>query len=147
MVVFSGFERTWKYHFMDGLMEPWKGERLRCWAKIHRVCGWFGEVPKFADIPEKIICANLEYKSGSRWSRWHVTEDTLTNMFELGEFLANWPIQESQFGWHFMLRCLKVFVAPLVPCPSNLSFNRWPMFHMKGNPSHIGGLFRHCTTS
>lgn len=38
-------------------------------------------------------------------------------------------------------------VAPVVPCPSNLSFNRWPMFCVRGNPlPPLGGPFRHCTT-
>lgn len=41
-------------------------------------------------------------------------------MFELGEFLANWLIEESQFGWHFHVEMSQGIVAPVVPCPSTV---------------------------
>ena len=73
---------------------------------------------------------NLKYKAGSRWNIWHFPEDTL-----------------NKYVWTWWIPCKladrrkPIWVA--LPCwdvsrycssGSSMSFNRWPMFCVRGNP-------------
>lgn len=103
-------------------------------TKIHRVCGWFAEVPNLQISPKKSLVPNLEYKSGSMWIIRHVTEDTLKQYVWTWWIPCKLAATRKPIWWHFHVEMSQGIVAPLVPCPSNLSFNRWPMFCVRGNP-------------